>query len=287
MEKEKYFSVGKAAEKAHLTAETLRHYDRIGLVRPSHTDKWTGYRGYTEGDLVRLNTVRALRCMELPLREIKEILSLEDMAAIVAALRRATARADEKIAELIDAKTRIGRATAFYEQKAAEAAQEAQKRQPAREGFFVREISARTILLADALSEATTGSLWNYHRHFYAQVGEARRELFSFEDAAGIFAENGRERLFAVCTRFAPTAGLRTLPAGRYLCAVCGEDAIPEMRRALRARAHKLAQEGAAGAQTAGAAATAAAGAPAWEVRMVVLTGILLWKYELQVYLGA
>lgn len=151
----------------------------------------------------------------------------------------------------------------------------------------MREMSARTILLADALSEATTGSLWNYHRHFYAQVGEARRELFSFEDAAGIFAENGRERLFAVCTRFAPTAGLRTLPAGRYLCAVCGEDAIPEMRRALRARAHKLAQEGAAGAQTAGAAATAAAGAPAWEVRMVVLTGILLWKYELQVYLGA
>ena len=78
MEKEKYFTVGKAAEKAHLTAETLRHYDRIGLVRPSHTDKWTGYRGYTEGDLVRLNTVRALRCMELPLREIKEILSFEE-----------------------------------------------------------------------------------------------------------------------------------------------------------------------------------------------------------------
>ena len=50
MEKEKYFTVGKAAELAHLTAETLRHYDRIGLVRPSHTDKWTGYRGYTEGD---------------------------------------------------------------------------------------------------------------------------------------------------------------------------------------------------------------------------------------------
>lgn len=274
MEKEKYFTVGKAAELAHMTAEALRHYDRIGLVRPSHTDKWTGYRGYTEGDLVRLSTVRALRCMELPLREIKEILSLEDMAAIVAALRRATARADEKIAELIDAKARIGRATAFYEQKAE---QEARERQPAREGFFVREISARTILLADALSEATTGSLWNYHRHFYAQVGEAQRELFAFEDAAGIFAEGGRERLFAVCTRFAPTAGLRTLPAGRYLCAVCGEDAIPEMRRALRARAQELAKT--AGAQ--------AAGAPAWEVRMVVLTGILLWKYELQIYLGA
>ncbi len=274
MEGEKYFSVGKAAKMAHLTAETLRHYDRIGLVRPSHTDKWTGYRGYTEGDLVRLSTVRALRCMGLPLREIGEILALEDMAAIVAALRRATARADEKIAELIDAKARIGRATAFYEQKAAE---EMAERQPAREEFFVREMGARTILLSDALSEATTGSLWNYHRHFYAQVGEAQREKFAFEDAAGIFAEGGRERLFAVCTRFAPTAGLRTLPAGRYLCTECSEQEIPAARRALRARAQELAKT----------ASAQAAGAPAWEVRMVVLTGILLWKYELQIYLGA
>ena len=33
MEK-KYFAIGDAAEQAHMTRETLRHYDRIGLVRP-------------------------------------------------------------------------------------------------------------------------------------------------------------------------------------------------------------------------------------------------------------
>ena len=64
MEKEKYFTVGKAAELAHLTAETLRHYDRIGLVSPHKTDEWTKYRYYTEEEIVRLNTVRALRCMD-------------------------------------------------------------------------------------------------------------------------------------------------------------------------------------------------------------------------------
>ena len=30
----KYFSVGEAAKAAHTTTETLRHYDRIGLVKP-------------------------------------------------------------------------------------------------------------------------------------------------------------------------------------------------------------------------------------------------------------
>ena len=43
----KYFSIGEAAKAAHTTAETLRHYDRIGLVKPSKKDGWTQYRYYT------------------------------------------------------------------------------------------------------------------------------------------------------------------------------------------------------------------------------------------------
>lgn len=62
-----YFSVGEAAKAAHTTSETLRHYDRIGLVKPSKKDPWTHYRYYTQQDLVRLNTVRALQLMDLPL----------------------------------------------------------------------------------------------------------------------------------------------------------------------------------------------------------------------------
>ena len=59
----KYFSVGEAAKSVHTTSETLRHYDRIGLVKPSRKDEWTNYRYYTEQDIVRLNTVRALQLM--------------------------------------------------------------------------------------------------------------------------------------------------------------------------------------------------------------------------------
>ena len=54
---EKYFSIGEAAKAVHTTTETLRHYDRIGLVKPSKKDEWTKYRYYTEQDIIRLNTV--------------------------------------------------------------------------------------------------------------------------------------------------------------------------------------------------------------------------------------
>ena len=42
----KFFSVGEAAKAVHTTSETLRHYDRIGLVKPSKKDEWTNYHYY-------------------------------------------------------------------------------------------------------------------------------------------------------------------------------------------------------------------------------------------------
>lgn len=66
-EMEKLFSVSRAAKLAGMTAEALRHYDRIGLVKPCRVDEWTGYRYYSQQEIVRLNTVKALRCMDLTL----------------------------------------------------------------------------------------------------------------------------------------------------------------------------------------------------------------------------
>lgn len=68
---EKFFTVSQTAEIVGVTAETLRHYDRIGLVHPCKTDKWTNYRYYSENEIVRLNTIKALRYMDLSLEEIK------------------------------------------------------------------------------------------------------------------------------------------------------------------------------------------------------------------------
>lgn len=59
-EAKSYYSIGEAAKAAGMTEETLRHYDRVGLVAEQKR-RWTSYRYYTEQDVVRLNTVYALR----------------------------------------------------------------------------------------------------------------------------------------------------------------------------------------------------------------------------------
>ena len=170
---EKIFSIEKAAKAVGTTAETLRHYDRIGLVKPCKTDEWTGYRYYSERELVRLNTVRALRCMDLSLKEIKEILELDDFEKIISLLKQTERKADQKMKELTDAKCKIQRARQFYEGKRTNQAQ--------RESAFVQTFPERVILLSDRLTEPTLDNLWDYHRHFYAQVGEEKKKDFSLK----------------------------------------------------------------------------------------------------------
>ena len=257
----KFFSVGEAAKAVHTTSETLRHYDRIGLVKPSKKDEWTNYRYYTEQDIVRLNTVRALQAMDLPLQEIKKVLEYDDLEKIIDFLVQAEKKADEKIAALQYSKSKIELAKADYERKL-------QARQTF-QGTVLKDMPERVILLSDTLEVPTLDNLWNYLSHFYEKVTPALKEQFFFEDLAGIYSEEGLTRLFAVCIRYVEIDGLRVLPKGKYLCASCTEAHREQTLRELVRMAQV--QYGAE---------------PMFTVQLVVLSGILQWNYEVQVYVG-
>lgn len=255
----KYFSVGEAAKAAQTTSETLRHYDRIGLVKPSKKDKWTNYRYYTEQDIVRLNTVRALQLMDLSLQEIKKVLEYDDLEKIVEFLEQTERKADEKIAALQYSKSKIQLAKAGYEKKL----QEHQKSS----STFLKDYPERVILLSDTLEVPTLDNLWNYLSHFYDKVTPALKDQFSFEDLAGIYTENGLTRLFAVCTRYVNIDGIKLLPKGRYLCANCTEET---REKTLRELIHT--------------AQTTYGTEPKFTVQLIVVSGILHWNYEIQIY---
>lgn len=255
---EKYFSIGEAAKIVHTTTETLRHYDRIGLVKPGKKDEWTKYRYYTEQDIVRLNTVRALQLMDLPLQEIKKVLEYDDLEKIVEFLSQAEKKADEKIAAIQYSKSKIQLAKADYEEKL-----QARKNQT---GTFIKEMPERVILLSDTLELPTIDNLWNYLSHFYEKITPALKEEFYFEDLAGIYTGNGITRLFAVCVRYADIDGLKVLPKGKYLCANCTE----ENREQVLSELILMAQ-------------TKYGVEPMFTVQLIVVSGILHWNYEIQV----
>ena len=53
----------------------LRHYDKIGLLKPAHIDPFTGYRAYTADQLPRLNRILALKDLGLSLQQIGRLLN--------------------------------------------------------------------------------------------------------------------------------------------------------------------------------------------------------------------
>src|SRR5512136_502783 len=69
--------IGDFAWLSQVTVETLRHYDRIGLLKPVRLDRFTGYRYYSLDQLPRLNRILALKDLGLPLEKIRQMLDRE------------------------------------------------------------------------------------------------------------------------------------------------------------------------------------------------------------------
>ena len=69
------FLTGQVAEKAGVNVETLRFYEKKGLIpEPLRTD--SGYRQYPEETIDRIHFIKNAQKLGFTLKEIKELLSL-------------------------------------------------------------------------------------------------------------------------------------------------------------------------------------------------------------------
>jgi DNA-binding transcriptional MerR regulator len=68
------YKIGDFSRLAQVSVRMLRHYDKLGLLKPSQTDEWTGYRYYTVDQLPRLNRIVALNGLGLTLQQIGELI---------------------------------------------------------------------------------------------------------------------------------------------------------------------------------------------------------------------
>ncbi|MGH3899757.1 MAG: heat shock protein transcriptional repressor HspR [Pseudonocardiaceae bacterium] len=106
------FVISVAAQLAGLHAQTLRAYDRMGLVSPGRSPG--GGRRYSARDIALLHEVARLsQAHGINLAGIKRIIDLENQ---VEALR---ARLAELADELVEARTELARAQTVAEQAAA------------------------------------------------------------------------------------------------------------------------------------------------------------------------
>ncbi|MDQ2838669.1 MAG: MerR family transcriptional regulator [Actinomycetota bacterium] len=75
MDPPRLLSIGVLAARFGTTARALRHYDRLGLFRPSVVEPGTGNRLYGTDQLEDLELIVRLRTVDLPLEDIRSCLN--------------------------------------------------------------------------------------------------------------------------------------------------------------------------------------------------------------------
>jgi DNA-binding transcriptional MerR regulator len=84
---QQHLSVGAFARRAGLTAKAVRHYDRIGLLRPDEVDA-DGFRWYAPQQLAAARRIAALRAVDVPLDNVRRALADDGVQDDVLATQR-------------------------------------------------------------------------------------------------------------------------------------------------------------------------------------------------------
>ena len=63
-----------AEELTGMSRQNIRYYERMGLLEPARDDS-NAYRDYSEEDIRRLKLIRMLRMLDMPLKEIQDVIN--------------------------------------------------------------------------------------------------------------------------------------------------------------------------------------------------------------------
>lgn len=102
-------SIGKVAQQADLSIDTIRYYERAGLIPPP-ARRDSGYRSYGSDVVKRLQFIRRAKDLGFTLSEIGELLALsshadDDMGAMKDAAQAKLVIVEQKLRELQQIRT--------------------------------------------------------------------------------------------------------------------------------------------------------------------------------------
>ncbi len=104
-------NIGKAAKLSKLTIKAVRYYANIGLVKPKQ-NMLTGYREFTNEEVLKLKFIGKARKFDFSINECKELLSLyEDKNRPSKDVKKITlekiSKIDKKLRDLNDLKNEL------------------------------------------------------------------------------------------------------------------------------------------------------------------------------------
>ena len=104
------FTIGVLARSAQVSVETVRYYERRGLLE--QPERGSGYRHYSDDDLRRLQFVRRAKDLGFTLAEIRDLLGAagsQSTDEVLSAVRAKLQRVDDDVRRLEQLRCRLSR----------------------------------------------------------------------------------------------------------------------------------------------------------------------------------
>lgn len=110
-------TIGKLAKACDVTVDTVRYYERMGLILPLDRTE-SGYRVYSSDSVKQLRFVRKAQSLGFTLEEIKELLALseipeKDCGDVRDKAQHKITEIDARISDLLAVKEALGELATF------------------------------------------------------------------------------------------------------------------------------------------------------------------------------
>lgn len=221
--KPRELSISEMAELNHITAETLRHYDRIGLFKPAKRDPVTGYRTYLLTQCPRLDMIQFLKELGFDLNFITQQFREPDLPCLIRLFRELDNNIESEIRALERRQRILKRSIENYERFV---------NAPVCGTLVLEYLPAREIYVVD-----TGVNFYDYDRGVYEGLLRRVRENIldqglpnlSFSNVGTIWRQKLFEEGRFYSTEFfvfmdeeeARACRTEELPSGLYLCVYC------------------------------------------------------------------
>ena len=227
------FTIGDISKLKNITIETLRHYDRIDLLKPEYVDKKTGYRYYSSKQFFKIDLIRFCKNLDLPLGQIKQLIENSNQESFINFLQSKKNEVNLKIQEYnamisqIDTiTTRIGEYNISKKES----------------GFYLKYLPARNIAYLSCSASSTDEESILAYSNLYNSIVDSNSHITYNGGFIYSIDENipSAKYIFECVNEVSDSLNVpnKTLPRGTYLCKSYGDEQLNESLEMLLSEIH-------------------------------------------------
>lgn len=218
---DKYFTISEFAKLRNININSLRYYEKIGVLKPCYVDENNGYRYYSPDQVSILDVILLCINFGMPLKELANYINSDNIIDNKELFETAKKIAQERISDFQMELSKIEYTLQYISNN---------QQYSAEDGFYRRSIPKRTIItknysgsLSDIRKiEIESGKLYNY--------AQSKKYFPIFP--AGLFIKQNNEILhtkifFEIAKKDVEDKSAMIIPAGDFEC--CQIDLTPEV----------------------------------------------------------